>query len=89
MLGGKTVVAIAVGRDHSLAHSLALCSNGTIVAWGANYYGQPGNNYTTSSNVPVVVTSSGVLSSKTIVAIAAGDAHSYAMCSDGALAACG
>ena len=37
---GKTVVAIAAG-DH---HSLALCSDGTVAAWGANCLGQLGDN---------------------------------------------
>ena len=41
-LYGKTVVAIAAGSSHSLA----LCSDGTVAAWGYNAYGQLGDNTT-------------------------------------------
>lgn len=85
VLSGKTVVSIAVGREHSLA----LCSDGTLVAWGKNSNGQLGNNSTTDSRVPAAVNTSGVLSGKTVVAIAAGSVHSVALCSDGTLAAWG
>ena len=37
-------------------HSLALCSDSTVRAWGANYVGQLGNGTNTDSNVPVQVT---------------------------------
>ena len=39
-LYGKTVVDIAAGSYHSLA----LCSDGTVTAWGDNGSGQLGNN---------------------------------------------
>ncbi len=84
-LAGKTVVAIAAGSTHSLA----LCSDGTVAAWGYNGNGQLGNNSITQSTVPVFVTMTGVLSGKTVTAIAAGNAHSLAMCSDGTVAAWG
>ena len=85
VLAGKTVVAIAAGS----LHSFALCSDGTLVAWGYNLNGQLGNNSTTQSNVPVAVTATGVLADRTVVAIAAGLSHSVVLCSDGTLAACG
>jgi len=88
VLAGKTVVAIAAGT----AHSLALCLDGTVAAWGSNTYGRLGDNTTTQRNVPVAVnTSSGVsaLSGKTVVAVAAGQYHSLALCSDGTVAAWG
>jgi alpha-tubulin suppressor-like RCC1 family protein len=85
LLAVKTVVALAPGRTHSLA----LCSDGTLAAWGSNGYGQLGNGSTTDRNVPVAVIRSGVLSGKTVVALAAGDGHSLALCSDGTLAAWG
>jgi len=85
VLVGKTVVSVAAGYDHSLA----LCSDGTVVAWGDNYFGQLGNNSTTNSSVPVLVTQSGVLAGKTVVSVAAGAYHSLAMCSDGTVAAWG
>ncbi len=87
-LSGKTVVAIAAGG----AHNLALCSDGSVAAWGYNYYGQLGDNTTTNRPVPVAVnTTSGVsaLFGKTVVAIAAGYRHSLALCSDGTVAAWG
>jgi len=79
VLGGKTVVAIAAGFNHSLA----LCSDGTMAAWGFNSYGQLGNGTTTSSNVPLAVTTTGALWNKTVVAVAAGYNHSLARCADG------
>ena len=85
-LAGRTVIAIAAGSDHNLA----LCSDGTLVAWGANDSGQLGNNTTTGSQVPVAVTTTGtVLAGKTIIALAAGVSHNLALCSDGTLAAWG
>jgi alpha-tubulin suppressor-like RCC1 family protein len=51
------VVAVAAG----IHHSLALCSDGRVAAWGSNGYGELGNNSTTSSSVPVEVTSTGAL----------------------------
>ena len=85
VLAGKTVTAIGA----SGAQSLALCSDGTVVSWGANARGQLGNNSTTQSSVPVLVDRTGVLSGKTVSAIAASDAHNLALCSDGTLAAWG
>ena len=84
-LAGKTVVAIAAGTSHNLA----LCGDGTLVAWGNNGSGQLGNAGTTTSSVPVAVNSSGALAGKTIVAIAAGGSHSLALCADGSLTAWG
>ncbi|MCF7673885.1 MAG: choice-of-anchor D domain-containing protein [Akkermansiaceae bacterium] len=85
VLDDRTVLAVATGLDHSLA----LCSDGTLAAWGLNEYGQLGNDSTTQSNVPVLVNRGGVLSGKTVIAVAAGWAHSLALCSDGTLAAWG
>jgi alpha-tubulin suppressor-like RCC1 family protein len=87
-LYGRTVVAIAAGGRHTLA----LCSDGTVVAWGDNSSGQLGDNTITQRNVPVaVITASGVsaLYGKTVVAIAAGASHSLALCSDGTVASWG
>ena len=81
-LNGKTVVAISAGGNHNLA----LCSDGTVVAWGLNSTGQLGDNTTTTRVAPVAVnTASGVsaLYGKTVVAICAGGRHSMALCSDG------
>jgi hypothetical protein len=71
VLEGKTVVAVSVGSEHSLA----LCSDGTLAAWGYNDQGLLGNGSTTNSSVAVLVNQSGVLYGKTVVAVEAG--HNY------------
>jgi len=85
VLAGKTVTAIACGSGHSLA----LCSDGTLAAWGYNNNGQLGNNSTSSSSVPVLVIQNGVLAGKAVTAIATSDSHNIALCADGSLAAWG
>jgi alpha-tubulin suppressor-like RCC1 family protein len=88
VLAGKTVLTISAGS----AHSLALCSDGTVAAWGSNTYGQLGDNTTTQRLLPVAVNSaSGVsaLFGKTVIAISAGGWHSMALCSDGTVVAWG
>jgi len=85
VLAGKTVVSVAAG----CYHSLALCSDGTVAAWGYNPLGELGNNHWTNSSVPVLVTQSGVLAGKTVVSLVAGGDHSLALCSDGMVAAWG
>jgi len=84
-LFGKTVTAIAAGEYHSLA----LCSDGTVAAWGHNGEGALGDNSTTQRNAPVAVNTATALSGKTVKAIAAGQRSSLALCSDGTLASWG
>jgi len=87
-LAGKSVVAIAAGSSHSLA----LCSDGTVVAWGYNSSGQLGDNSSLQRQVPVAVNvAPGVsaLAGKSVIAIAAGSGHSLALCDDGTVAAWG
>ncbi|SKB05490.1 delta-60 repeat domain-containing protein [Prosthecobacter debontii] len=88
-LADKTVVAIAAG----LYHSLALCSDGNVAAWGYNTTGQLGNGTTTATSIPTLVTKAtgSALNGKTVVRIASGSGafHSLALCSDGSLAAWG
>jgi len=87
-LFGKRVVAIAAGSTHSLA----LCSDGTVAAWGFNGSGALGDNTTTDRHSPVAVNRApgvSALYGKTVVAIAAGWAYSLALCSDGTVAAWG
>lgn len=88
VLYGKTIVQVA----HGNGHSLALCSDGSVAAWGANYQGQLGDNSTTRQVVPVAVNLANGISAlygKTVIAVAAGYAHSLALCSDGTVAAWG
>jgi alpha-tubulin suppressor-like RCC1 family protein len=87
-LFGKTVVSIAGGATHCLA----LCSDGTVVSWGNNAEGQLGDNTTTQRLVPVLVNAAdgvSALSGKKVVAIAAGESHSLALCSDGTITSWG
>jgi hypothetical protein len=84
-LSGKQISSIAAGQYHTLA----LCTDGTLAAWGYNNRGQLGTNSTVSSKVPVMIGSSGILSGKTVVAVRASGAHSLALCADGTLAAWG
>ncbi|MBL9133580.1 MAG: hypothetical protein JNG86_20385, partial [Verrucomicrobiaceae bacterium] len=78
-LTGKTVIQVVAGATHSLA----LCSDGKVVAWGGNDKGQLGNDLLTNSSVPVAVIATGVLSGKTVVSVAAGNTHSMALTSEG------
>lgn len=87
-LSGKFVIAIAAGHKHTLA----LCSDGTVAAWGWNGWGQLGNGtagVVNNSALPAAVDRSGVLAGKTVTAISAGETHSMALCSDGTLAVWG
>ncbi|MCX6378835.1 MAG: Ig-like domain repeat protein [Armatimonadetes bacterium] len=67
-------------------HSLALKSNGTVWAWGANSNGQLGDGTTTNRNVPVQVSNSHLTG---VVQIAGGGIHSLALTSDGLVLAWG
>ncbi len=85
LLAGKTVFDLSGGY----LHTLALCSDGTVAAWGYNVHGQLGNNGSAASRVPAAVTPGGALAGKTVVAISAGAYHNLALCSDGSLVAWG
>ncbi len=85
VLSGKKVMTLSAGAYHTLA----LCTDGTLVSWGYNSSGQLGNNSTTFSKVPVAIQSSGSLAGKTVTALASGGSHSLALCSDGSLSAWG
>jgi alpha-tubulin suppressor-like RCC1 family protein len=85
VLANRTVLAVAGGY----LHSLALCADGTLTAWGYNVHGQLGNGGTAHSPVPVTVDQTGALAGKTVVAITAGPFHNLALCADGTLAAWG
>lgn len=75
VLDATNIIAIAAGGNHSLA----LKSDGTLLSWGNDNSGQLGNDSATANqSVPVLVAGA-----NGIVAIAAGDAHSLALKSDG------
>jgi alpha-tubulin suppressor-like RCC1 family protein len=81
------VVALAAGGSHSLA----LRSDGTVVAWGNNAFGQLGDATTTQRQTPVPVkdpsSPTGWLES--VTAIAAGGSHSLARKADQTVSAWG
>ena len=78
--GLSGVTAIAAGDGHSLA----LLSNGTVMAWGLNSSGQLGDGTTENSDVPVAVSGlSGV------IGISAGSGQSLALLSNGTVMAWG
>ncbi|RYD48432.1 MAG: hypothetical protein EOP85_03560 [Verrucomicrobiaceae bacterium] len=81
-LAGKSVVSVTTG----ISHSMALCSDGTLVSWGANNHGQLGNGSTTFSSVPVNISGMGVLAGKRVVGLSQGAEHfSVVICSDGSV----
>ncbi|MEW2624211.1 Ig-like domain repeat protein [Streptomyces sp. NPDC048106] len=68
------------------AHSLALASDGRVLAWGFNANGQLGNGTTTNSSTPV---ETDLPPGVQVTAIAAGGYHSLALTSDGHVLAWG
>jgi len=86
MLSG--MVAIAAGGEHSLA----LHHSGMVRAWGANGFGQIGNDTTSASqpNPTQVVDGPGSTNPLNLItAIAAGETHSMAIRADGEVRAWG
>ncbi len=80
-IAGKSIVAISAGG----LFSVALASDGTVYTWGYNSSGQLGYGNNTDSNVPVAVTTSGVLAGKTITVIDAGHSHCLVVASNGSV----
>jgi alpha-tubulin suppressor-like RCC1 family protein len=80
--GLSHVKAIAAGNDFSLA----LLDNGTVMAWGANEYGQLGTGSTEPEESEVPVAVKGLTG---VTAIAAGGEHSLAIVAGGKLMAWG
>ncbi|OHB99996.1 MAG: hypothetical protein A3G70_03465 [Planctomycetes bacterium RIFCSPLOWO2_12_FULL_39_13] len=74
------IVSISAGFNHSLA----LKQDGTVWAWGSNYYGHLGNGTFNNSNVPVQVKNL-----DGVIAISAGTEYSLVLKSDGTVWAWG
>lgn len=62
VLNAKVVSKIATG-----AHYACAIANGEAFCWGDNGFGQLGNGLSTDSNVPVAVSTSGLLANKAII----------------------
>jgi alpha-tubulin suppressor-like RCC1 family protein len=69
---------VASGNNHS-----CLLRNGKAFCWGDNTNGELGNNSTTPSNVPVPVSTSGVLTGVVLAEITAGQTFTCALSTTG------
>jgi hypothetical protein len=79
VLSGKIVQSVHAGMEGSLVRS------GTAgYSWGNNYNGQLGNNTTTTSNVPVTVSTATLASGYRISTLASGFASSHSLAITGA-----
>ncbi len=79
--GLSGVTALASG-DY---HSLALLSDGTMRAWGYNYYGQLGTGTAPTGGCACIHTPVPVINLSGVTAIAAGGVHSLALLGDGTI----
>ncbi|MDR0334395.1 MAG: hypothetical protein LBH69_00710, partial [Methanomassiliicoccaceae archaeon] len=87
VLGADTVMPMIATGD---LHSLVLKSDGTVWAWGYNYYGQVGGGTNDDRNTPVqVLGPEGEGHLTGVIAVAAGWYFSIAIKSDGTVWACG
>jgi len=83
---GTPVLAIAPGEGHALA----LTPQGTVLAWGADEYGQAGTVAAASACVCIPTPTAVALPPRTrVVAVAAGRQHSLALTSTGTVLAWG
>ena len=79
--GLSGVVELSGGRYHSLA----VRTDGSVVAWGGNYYGEVGDGTLTNRTIPVAVTGA----TSGVVRVSAGGYHSVAFRTDGTVQAWG
>jgi alpha-tubulin suppressor-like RCC1 family protein len=85
-LTGKSILLLATAVSGS--HTIALATDGTLHAYGYNYYGQLGiatNLGFEFPNAPTNISTRGSLNGKTVSAIACGAQHTVILCSDGSL----
>ena len=80
VLSGVTVTQVSAGN----AFACAVGGTGAAYCWGYNASGQLGNASTTSSSVPVAVTTSGALSGVTVTQVSAGASYTCALGGTGA-----
>jgi uncharacterized delta-60 repeat protein len=84
-LSSKTVIGIAAGSYHSLA----VCSDGTVAAWGRGQRGQLGNGTLVDTAQPEEVDLSWLPLGQKVIAVAAGENHSMALTDGGTVATWG
>jgi len=81
---GLTPATTATSVSTGANHSCAVMADGTAQCWGANVFGQLGDNSTTDSLVPVSVSGiTGLTPATTAVSVSTGDSHSCAVMADG------
>jgi RHS repeat-associated protein len=79
VVGISNVVAVSAGGYQGIgSHALALLSNGTVMAWGYNGYGEVGNEGFATCIIPVPV-----LGLSNVMQIRAGGIHSMALTTNG------
>jgi alpha-tubulin suppressor-like RCC1 family protein len=76
VLDGKSITDLASGTQHT-----CIVANGAAYCWGTGDYGALGNGDSRSFSNPVAVSTTGVLSGKTVTAIATGLRHTCAIAS--------
>ena len=81
----KDITVISAGTNHTVA----LKDDGTVWAWGYNYYGQLGDGTITTRRYPVQVMSDSTTELKDITVISAGTNHTVALKDDGTVWAWG
>ena len=85
-VGGSGFLAGVEQVTAGIAHNCAVKSDGTVYCWGRNYYGELGNNSTTTSYVPVQVVGAGGAGYLTDVDQISGQgSHSCAVKTDGTI----
>ena len=85
IINSTNPVAISVGDGYSVA----LQSDGTLLAWGGNYQGQLGNGTTVSNNTPNLVVDEANTPINNIRAIVSKGTHNLAVTTNGELLAWG
>ena len=75
-LAGKTIKQISAGSNTTCA----IASDNHVYCWGNNSYGQLGNGSTTNSNVPVAVSTAGVLNGKNLSKVAVNNNSGLDVC---------
>ncbi|MDZ7817030.1 MAG: RCC1 repeat- and reductase domain-containing protein [Planctomycetota bacterium] len=81
--GSEAVFSTWPMIDGGESHGVYLASDGSLKAWGYNYYGVLGDGTNTDSLVPVnVSTPTGM---EKVVQLGVGRSHNVALCSDGAI----